>query len=178
MNNIVKIKVLFSMCLLSFFSCKNENGQILEKEVVPYTLFYDNGLLKESGQLVNGYADGYYYKFLESGEKFREHFLREGKLHGVQKWYSEGKLHYTETFVNGVRDGKAVSYNPRCGYVEEEGIYENNMKEGLWYIYEKENLFMVELYKKDSLIKILYRNPQIEKKSYTLEDAPPSDDDC
>lgn len=65
---------------LSYFSCKNRDGKAIDTERKPYTLLHENGMLKESLELVNGNVDGYHYSFLESVEKFREYSIKYGKL--------------------------------------------------------------------------------------------------
>lgn len=126
-----------------------------------------------------GKLSGAYFEFLETGEKFREYNLEEGRLHGLQKGFSLGRLHFIETYSQGDRDGKAVYYNPKCGYIVEEGEYRKNMKHGLWYTYQKQKLIIVELYRNDSLVETIYQSPDFVKPNYSIENAtPPSDDDC
>jgi hypothetical protein len=175
-------RIIASILIVSFcFSCNNETKKdALDDQIEPVTTFYQNGRLRESGLMLNDKKDGYYYEFLESGEKYCELIVKDGKLHGIQKWFLNGKLHYIETYENGIKEGKAISYNPRCGYIEEEGEYRKDMRHGLWYIYQKQKLIIVEFYRNDSLIETIYQSPDFEKPDNSIENAPPlsDDEDC
>jgi antitoxin component YwqK of YwqJK toxin-antitoxin module len=180
-NGMKSLKILFSIAiaLTVTISCSSKNEEINFSDT-PYLIFDENGRLKESGLRVENKLDGSYYWFLESGEKYCEYTVKDGKLEGVQKWFVDGKVNYIETYKDGLKEGKAISYNPRCGYIEEESEYRKNLKHGLWYIYKKKRLFMVEFYRNDSLIEIVYQNPDFEHQKYSIEDAPPptEDEDC
>jgi len=58
-------------------------------------------------------------------------YKKNGKIDGEYRSYSDGKLEYTYTFKNGVKEGTAAEYYEN-GKVKEQGMYKNDQKDGEW----------------------------------------------
>lgn len=88
-------------------------------------LFYENGVVKDSGLLVNGLAEGKVVKRFENGQiHFLVHF-KNNKPHGLQKeFYDNGKLKFEVNMNNNVPDGELNGYDENGKLIRHE-IYEN-----------------------------------------------------
>ena len=70
---------------------------------------------------------GYYFYYDEDGQKLTGGYLKDGKENGEKITYFEGKVHFSETFKNGKRNGLSKYYN-LDGIKDREGIYKNGKK--------------------------------------------------
>ena len=65
--------------------------------------YYDNGLLGEEIEYVNGIPDGWSRWWHKNGQLGGEYFYKEGCIHGdVREWYESGQIKIEEEIYNGI----------------------------------------------------------------------------
>ncbi|MBL7851124.1 MAG: hypothetical protein JNN04_09495 [Cyclobacteriaceae bacterium] len=97
-----------------------------------------------------------------TAQKSLEYNYVDGLKEGAQFTYQHGRLFTTENYVSGKRHGWAIYFSPVTGCVTEEGEFFNDQRNGLWYTYDGLYLVEVTLYRLDSIVKSVYRNPNYE----------------
>ena len=117
------MKFIIGILLCVLFSCQmkeqsekleNRNSKSIEK-VVEY---YESGVKKIEGELLDGERHGKWTAYYENG----------------MKW-SEGK------YNKGLRYGEAIVYYEN-GKKKLEGRYNNNEKVGIWKVWEEDGSFV------------------------------------
>jgi len=97
-----------------------------------WTLFWKEGMRKESGSYLDGKRDGDWTFYARDGRIEQEGGYRAGAWHGAWKWYhSDGSLHRDERYRKGKEDGDFVELSIN-GDTLARGIYERGLKQGLW----------------------------------------------
>ncbi|MBI0400072.1 toxin-antitoxin system YwqK family antitoxin [Cyclobacterium marinum] len=146
---------------------------------------YENGVVKEECEFINGRKNGFCKGYYPSGNleylvKFKDDilhgksiFLHEnGRVHwevifnkgvknGNVKYYDEnGRVFQVSSFKNNELHGTTINYYP-CGTIKSKMTYYNGMLNGDFYsYYEQGNLKMKAYYEEDVLIDFV---------SYSLE---------
>ena len=147
----------------------------------PYEDYYENGQLKEKGNLKDGKENGLWEFFYENGQLERRGNNKDGEMDGLWEFYQEnGQLEFRSNYKDGKWDGFIEFFNEdglfwfkNCYKNGEEinmsycykrfyenlqfrskGNVKNDKKEGLWeYFDEDGNLTGTEEYKDGELIK-------------------------
>ncbi|GEM_PF-2088347 len=90
----------------------------------PYFVWFDNGLLKESGQYQDNKLTGKCELFSYDGglPELKSNY-DQGIPHGIWEfYYSDGTLRRQETYVSGVKEGPFIEYDS-FGNIRNEGVY-------------------------------------------------------
>ena len=97
-----------------------------------WTLFWKEGMRKETGHYLEGKRDGNWTFYATDGRVEQEGGYRAGAWHGTWKWYHEnGALHRNEGYRKGKEDGKFVELSA-AGDTLARGSYERGLKQGQW----------------------------------------------
>ena len=101
-----------------------------------YTHKFDNGQIKEEGNLLNGVEHGSYTAyFYETESRRKEGRYNSGKRVGEwKKYYPGGQLKEIRVFSNDKLDGDYILYFEN-GQIHEHGRYTVGEKDGEWLIY-------------------------------------------
>ncbi len=115
--------------------------------------FYPNGNKKEIADSKDGYRDGLYQEYSETGQLTLEGQYKIGYKSGEWKQYNEDDmLEETYTYADGRKNGIAKTYN-EAATVESKGMYANDEKTGLWKHYKLNGKIAKEIeYKNDKII--------------------------
>ena len=141
-DNPIVIKTFFSTsneAQVQFFTEKGvleSEGKMLGKEHIGKWIYYKNGKqVVAEEQYENGKLSGEYKIFYPNGKLTEISHFKTGKLHGNSKRYSDtGILLDDLNYVNGEIHGEAVYYDGN-GKVRQKGVYENDLKVGVWEFY-------------------------------------------
>lgn len=148
MRKILSIAITLFLVSLSAYSQIANYDQIerrqklayLKGSTEPYTGkakgLYKSGAIKMEITFVNGYKEGIYSSWYESGSKESIKFYKENKLEGgVITWYENGKLERKVAFKQDKKHGVFLTYHEN-GQKKSEGEYVNGKQVGLhtgWY---------------------------------------------
>ena len=115
--------------------------------------FYENGNKKEIVNSKDGYKDGIFQKYSETGKLIVDGKYAIGHKFGEWKHYNDDNmLEQTYTYANGTKNGISKTYND-AGKIENEGMYLNDEKTGLWTYYKLNGKVAKEVeYKNDEII--------------------------
>lgn len=147
----------------------------------PIKVFYENGKLKKTGQYVNGFESGIFREYDELGNLDAEYTMLNGKRTGLFKVYENGKLSYSNYYLEDKKNGQFIDYyyDKESGdlFLKQIGEYVNDIKTGTWKLFyledNKEDLLKFENYtngvlngpfqdvKGDSLIIGTYKNEKL-----------------
>jgi antitoxin component YwqK of YwqJK toxin-antitoxin module len=124
---------------VQFFSEKGvfeSEGKMIGKERIGKWVYYTNGKqIVAEEHYENGRLSGEYKIFYPNGKLTETSHFKDGKLHGNSKRYSDaGVLLDDLMYVNGEIHGEAVYYDA-SGKVRQKGLYENDLKVGVWEFY-------------------------------------------
>ncbi len=108
-------------------------GRMIGKERIGKWIYYNNKkniIAEESYE--NGKLSGEYKIFYSNGKLTEISHFKNGKLHGNSKRYSDtGILLDNLTYENGEIHGEAIYYDGN-GKVRQRGLYEHDLKVGVW----------------------------------------------
>lgn len=159
-------------------SCKNSLHNDKSKNYSIKKGFYKNGNLEyihliDEDSLINGKN----YVFDSFGKKLAEISFENGLKNGEAITYNSGLITMVENYKDDKLHGFAKYY--LNGQLEEEGEYFNDKKSGIWNLYDNNKLILTEVYEKDSVIEVVYRDNEffdrIEKMH--LNHIPPNETD-
>jgi antitoxin component YwqK of YwqJK toxin-antitoxin module len=124
---------------VKFFSEKGvleSEGKMIGKERIGKWVYYKKGKQIVAEELYeNGKLSGEYKIFYPNGKLTELSHFKDGKLHGNSKRYSDaGVLLDDLMYVNGEIHGEAVYYDG-SGKVRQKGLYESDLKVGVWEFY-------------------------------------------
>lgn len=109
-----------------------------------------NGLSKEF-TLKNGKIEGYYKVYSDDGP-FHTTYYVNGLEHGKSLWYSWSipyQISRKENFVNGKQEGKSYSYNDKDASLKRISNYKNGKKHGIQKdFYNSGSLYQLLKYQK------------------------------
>ncbi len=120
-------------------------------------VYYENGTIKKTGNFTNGSENGLFKEYDESGNLEAEYTMTNGKKNGVIKIYEDGKLSYSNTLKDDIKNGQHIEYyyNDETGKLQlkQIGDYLNDEKNGTWKLFfvedNIEKLLTVENYTRD-----------------------------
>jgi antitoxin component YwqK of YwqJK toxin-antitoxin module/Tfp pilus assembly protein PilF len=116
----------------TWFECKVAGGQFNG----PYTKYFPDGSISESGIYKNGRKHGPVTYFYFNGIKSSSGFFKEGKQDSTWQYYTEMGEHIaTSNYKAGDLHGKRYSYED--GQLTYESTYEEGSRNGPQYIYSK-----------------------------------------
>ncbi|KAA3649785.1 MAG: hypothetical protein DWP98_06330 [Bacteroidetes bacterium] len=119
------MKYLLSIIIFVLFSCQSKEqtveNQLPERNIEQVVEYYDNGLKKMEGELLNGQRHGKWFAYYENG----------------MKW-SEGN------FNKGLRVGLGIVYYEN-GKKKLEGLYDQDKKVGIWKVWEDDGTLVQEI---------------------------------
>lgn len=145
------------LLLLSINSCKNTlEDDKKDNYIIKKGFNEDGGLkyihLRNSDSLIDGKS--YVFDFL--GQKLAEVSFKNGLRNGESITYNSG----LKTMVENYKDDKLHGYAKYYlnGKLEEEGEYFKGKKTGIWNLYDENKLILTEVYEKDSLKVVVYRD--------------------
>lgn len=144
----------------------SEEGEYLNHEAVGFWKYYhDNGQLDYSGSYVKGIATGEWKYYNRRGELIETRTLDdEGRLHGDDTYYYQGKPYVIYTMKNGIvikvrsvdENGKELgsfenskgnfkvkTYFP-TGEIQSEGTYVKGKRSGNWRWYHRNGKLKME----------------------------------
>jgi antitoxin component YwqK of YwqJK toxin-antitoxin module len=125
-----------------------------------------------------GKLHGKAFVFYVNGEKWLEHNYEFGVQNGEQFEYRNGRLFSIENFVEDKREGWAKYYDIECdNLLFREGRYSKDKQVGYWFEYYGKVILGVYSYKEDSLMKIIYKNPEYDQ-DFESGPLPPYHDEC
>jgi antitoxin component YwqK of YwqJK toxin-antitoxin module len=169
-----KILLLFLVLWSGLSSCNKD----YEKDLEYFSTFHPNGKVNTIGTKHLGKMHGKAFVFYENGEKWLEHNYEFGVQNGEQLEYRNGRLFSIENFVEDKRDGWAKYYDPECvNLLFREGRYSKDKQEGYWVEYYGKAISSVYLYKEDSLMKVIYKNPDHDQ-DFDSPPLPPYSGEC
>lgn len=168
-KKLILIFLLWS-CLVS---CKKDH----EKDLEHFSTFHPNGSVNTIGTKHLGKLHGKAFVFYENGEKWLEYNYEFGVQNGEQFEYRNGRLFSIENFEKGKREGWAKYYNIECSNLFSEGRYSKDKQEGYWVEYYGKAISSVYLYKEDSLMKVIYKNPDHDQ-DFDSPPLPPYSGEC
>ena len=97
-----------------------------------WTLYWKEGMRKETGRYSEGKRDGDWTFYAMDGRVEQEGGYRAGAWHGTWKWYHlDGSLHRDERYRKGKEDGDFVELSID-GDTLARGLYERGLKQGSW----------------------------------------------
>ncbi len=120
----------------------NSDGVLIGKGVVDlegfrdgmWTNFYETGEVKSKGSYTDGKKDGIWEFFYKSGKIEQKGNFKDDKYNGSWFWYNEdGKIIREENFYQGKNDGVYIEYNP-SGNIITKGEYIEGERDGEWMI--------------------------------------------
>ncbi len=88
-------------------------------------------------------------------------YEKNGKEVKVTRYYEDGNIRETGTFVNDVPDGKWVEFDQN-GQVKKEAFYKDGKKEGKWYVWTDDDQFLYEVIYAD--------NKMVESHKWKIEE--------
>jgi antitoxin component YwqK of YwqJK toxin-antitoxin module len=156
-------------------SCSQRKTDTVRGDIDFSVTYYPDSSISEIVQKENSLLNGKTIKFDEFGTKLWEFNFVDDQQEGLQYFYSQGKLNFVVPYKKGKKNGWARRYTGPCGSISEEGQYENDKKNGLWYNYHDNELLEIGLYKNDSLTNLVHRNKKYLDRSILL---PPITRDC
>ncbi len=156
--------------------CVNPKDQPNTEAIEFVVTYFPDSTLKEIAAKRNGLLNGRAFKFNEDGTKMWEFNYVNDKQEDIQYYYVHGRLSFAVPYENGKRKGWARRYTGPCGRVSEEGQYENDKMNGLWYQYYNKELLETGMFQDDSLVRIVYRNRKYPDRNIPL--AMPLDSCC
>ena len=124
---------------VQFFTEKGvveSEGKMVGKERIGKWVYYNNrkNIVSEE-HYKNGKLSGEYKIFYPNGKLTEFSHFKDGKLHGNSKRYSDtGVILDDLTYANGEIHGAAVYYDAN-GKVKRKGMYESDLKVGVWEFY-------------------------------------------
>ncbi len=75
-----------------------------------YKLYYPNGKLKILGNYLNGKKHGNFIEYDIYGNKTLEYFMTNGYKNGVMKVFENGKINFSITFKDDIKNGQYIQY--------------------------------------------------------------------
>ena len=108
----------------------------------PYEDYYENGQLKEKGNLRDGKENGLWEFFYENGQLERRGNNKDGEMDGLWEFYQEnGQLEFRSNYKDGKWDGFIEFFN-EDGLFWFKNCYKNGEEINMSYCYERfyENL--------------------------------------
>lgn len=173
----MKKAVSILVCCFALLACSSDRHEDQSLELENFATFFPNGMVSTAGSRYQGKLHGRVFSFYENGEKWLEQQYQFGVLDGEQLEYRDGKLFSVENFQNGQRDGWAKYFNIECGNLFLEGAYKNDKREGYWYEYYGPEIYTIYSYKTDSVVSVVFSNPELAN-SIDSPPLPPYRDKC
>lgn len=100
-------------------------------------VYYENGLIKKQGKMLNGMGNGKFIEYYENGNIMAEYSLKSDKKEGSLKTYFEnGQLSVQGNYVNDSFNGLVKEYN-EDGTLSSEYIMKNGVLEGTMVLYKE-----------------------------------------
>jgi len=117
--------------------------------------FWKNGDLKSEVIYKNNKKQGLEIKWHDFPDCVeQESYFKDGKLDGPCIYYSKKcKKEFSETFVNGVKEGLEISYHAN-GNIKSEGNYKKGNLDGYSKVYDRKGIFSFESRADDSKINL------------------------
>lgn len=98
-----------------------------------WTNYFENGIVKSSGNFTNNLENGTWQFFFNNGKKEQSGIYKNGKFSGNWQWYyPNGNIKREEEYFEGREEGSSVEYDT-VGNVIVKGSYFDGLKEGEWY---------------------------------------------
>jgi len=118
----------------------------------PYEKFYENGQLKQRGNLINKEPDGLWEWFHKNGQLELRRTYNNGEIDGLwEGYYENGQLQLRGNYKNGKLDGPYETFHDN-GQLEQRGNYNNGKMDGLREYFDKDgNLTGTKEYKDEDL---------------------------
>lgn len=77
----------------NLYTGQQEKLEVIEDGLVEYTRYYDNGVIEETGFVLNGEKHGLWQRFTQNGGKQSEMSYNEGQREGMKYvWNEDGHL--------------------------------------------------------------------------------------
>lgn len=137
---------------VQFFSNKGaleSEGMMLDKNRIGKWVYYhkEDKIIMIEENYVDGKLNGAYKLFYKNAKLTKFAHYKNGKLNGNSKQYTTaGVLIEDLNYVDGQLYGKAVYYETN-GTIKQKGAYENDLKIGLWEIYQNGELSKTKIIK-------------------------------
>lgn len=130
-----------SEALVQYFTLKGlpeSEGKINgKKRIGEWTYYHKDGttqMLEEN--YIDGVLNGVFKIFYEDGKLTKLVHFKDGKLHGNSKKYSPKSILIEDVnYVNGELHGHASFYEDN-GNLKQKGLYEEDLKVGVWEFFE------------------------------------------
>ncbi len=107
--------------------------------------FYDNGIIKSEGYLVEGKKHGVWYFYSQQGDTISVNRYEAGVMSGRQKYYENNRLTFVETHVKGAENGERIHYYPN-GQIDSQGMIINGKQDGEWRMFHDNGQLEKTLY--------------------------------
>ena len=107
--------------------------------------YHENGNISHIRTFVNNQVNGKFSSFDENGKIKQTGTYEDGKLNGIVRYYSDGKLRTKMEWKNNVIDGMVEDYFD--GKLTDKGIYKNGKQDGIWLQYHDGDLYSKTTYK-------------------------------
>ena len=130
-----------SEALVQYYTLKGlpeSEGKINGKERIGEWIYYHKDgttqMLEEN--YIDGVLNGVFKIFYENGKLTKLVHFKDGKLHGNSKKYSHKSILIEDVnYVNGELHGYASFYEDN-GNLKQKGLYEEDLKVGVWEFFE------------------------------------------
>ncbi len=133
-------KISIVIILASLFACEDS------KQVS----YYDNGNIESEGYTLSGKKQGVWMFYDKNGDTAKVNNFHKGILDGIQKYYVNNKLSFTESLSMGELRGKKTTYHSN-GQIEATGNIKNGKQEGEWNVYYENGQLQTKLFFKDGI---------------------------
>ena len=103
-----------------------------------WTIYRDNGQLKQKGEYKNGKKEGTWVSYYNNGQLKSNYEYKNNKLEGTSvNYYDNGQLHMKGDFKNSKTEGPWVFYHEN-GQLFKKGNFKNDKREGPWVFFKRD----------------------------------------
>jgi len=129
----------------------------LEAQVQEFKDQHPNGKTRSEGNYVNGFEEGLWKYYYDTGTLQEEANYKKGKLNGrVKRFHPNGNIMVDGYFRMNAQDSIQRTYTAE-GKLVEEGYFTNGVKTGKWnYFFPTGDTMMVEEFQKGEELLWLY----------------------
>ncbi|WP_026450358.1 toxin-antitoxin system YwqK family antitoxin [Aequorivita capsosiphonis] len=138
----MSIYLFFALSIFTNIYAPSDNKQYIKN-------YYENGIIKSEGWLVNNYKSGYWKFYTQNANLSSKGPFKNNKKNGYWYFFDEGaNLKKEGHFVNGSAENWWIFYEIGTPY-KSKIQFESNKKNGYALCYKNNNLIRAEKYKND-----------------------------
>ena len=111
-----------------------------------YEEYFENKILRQTGNYVEGKKQGPWKEWYENGQLMRSVVYLNGKKEGLlETYHPNGQLQGKVNYLDGKEEGRMMVYNDK-GEITLVGFFKEGIQAGEWFYYEDGKLILTENY--------------------------------